>query len=78
MVGQHPLDHGDDGVFVANVSDMRGNRTTVGCDLTAHTLELYLVAPDDRDMGTEGGQLMGGATPDTAAAAGDDDDVVTK
>jgi hypothetical protein len=41
-------------------------------------LEFGLVASDDRDMRTERGQLMGGATPDAAAAAGDDDDVVTK
>ena len=75
---EHPLDGGDDRVFIANVSDMGGNRTTVGFDLTAHTLEFGLVAPDDRDMGTERRQLMGGATPDSAAAAGDDDDVVTK
>src|ERR1700756_951074 len=78
VVGQHPLDHGDDRVFVANVSNVRGNRATVGFDLTAHTLELGLVAPDDRDMGTEGGQLMGRATPDTAPAAGDDHALVTK
>ena len=42
-----------------------GIRTAVGFDLTADTFEFGLVAPDDRDMGTEGGQLMGGATPDT-------------
>jgi hypothetical protein len=55
-----------------------GIRTAVGFDLTADTFEFGLVAPDDRDMGTEGGQLMGGATPDTTPPAGDDDDVVTK
>jgi hypothetical protein len=54
-----------------------GIRTAVRFDLTADTLEFGLVAPGDRHMGTEGGQLMGRATPDTAAA-GDDDDVVTK
>ena len=41
-------------------------------------MDVDLVAPDDRDMGTERGQLMGRATPDTAPAAGDDDDLVTK
>ena len=34
MVGEHPLDGGDDGVFIANVGDMGGNRTAVVCDLT--------------------------------------------
>ena len=78
MVGEHPLDGGDDRMFIANVGDMGGNQTTIGFDLTAHTLEFVLVAPDDRDMRTERGQLMGGATPDSAAAAGDDDDVLTE
>ena len=78
MVDEHPLDGGDDRVFIANVGDMCGNRTTVGFDLTPHPFEFGVVAPDDRDMGTERRQLMGSATPDTAAAAGDDDDVVTK
>ena len=57
MVGEDPLDGGDDRVFIANVGDMGGNRTTVGLDLTAHTVEFVLVAPDDRDMRTERGQL---------------------
>src|SRR6202012_5207590 len=55
MVGEHPLDGGDDRMFIANVGNMGGNRTTVGCDLTANTLEFVLVAPDDRDMRPEGG-----------------------
>jgi len=55
-----------------------GIRTAVGFDLTADTFELGLVAAHDRDTGTERGQLMGRATPDTAAAADEDDDLVTK
>ena len=38
---------------------------------------LTSLRPDDRDMSTEGGQLVRCATPDTAAAAGEDDDLVT-
>src|ERR1700761_4291768 len=47
MVGEHPLDGGDDRRFIANVDNMGGNQTAIGFDLTAYTVEFGLVAPDD-------------------------------
>ena len=75
MRGDDRLDAALDRVFVANVEGRGVGDTAVVADLVGHREQLAGAAPDQHDGRAEGGELVGGATPDARAAAGDDDDL---
>ena len=52
---------------------MDGNPPAVGADFGLHGVEFVDVAADDRHVGAQRGEFVGGASPDPATAAGDHD-----
>jgi hypothetical protein len=73
VLGEDRVDDVADGGFVADVGGMDGDPPAVGADLGVHGIEFVRVAANNRHVGAQRGEFVGGASPDTAAPAGDDD-----
>jgi hypothetical protein len=65
FVGQSPHP-----VAVANVGHVRGDRQSVARTRTGNFVQTPLIDVDQRQMATQGSELLGQRTPDAAASPG--------